>query len=324
MTLHGQSNSPEFYSIGIDLGGTKIAAALVSFPSARIIVKQIIPTLPERGGEVVLGDTIAVASKLKSHADSIGAEVRGIGVGIAELVNRKGEITSEYSIKWRNLPAKAALSEVAPTEFDSDARTPAYAEALFGSGAAFRNFVYLTVGTGISHCLVLDGQPYLGAHGHAILSGSGVLSLECENCGSAQSQILEQYAAGPSLVARYNQKSGAAFTSGQEVVAAALSGEQAAAQVVRSAAASLGNTAGFLINTLDPEALIVGGGLGLAGGLYWETFTASTREHIWWEESRDLPILKAGLGADAGIIGAATLIWEQTRRAARNAHAAQR
>jgi glucokinase len=321
--LDRQDDSSEFYSIGIDLGGTKIAAALVSFPSARIVVKEIIPTLPTRGGEIVLKDTIALAEKLKSHAASINAKVRGIGVGIAELVNRNGEITSEYSIKWKSLPAKAALSRVAPAEFDSDARTPAYAEARFGAGAAFRNFVYLTVGTGISHCLVLDGRPYRGAHGHAIICGSGILSMECENCGSDQKQVLEQYAAGPSLVARYNQNSGAAFASAQEVVAAARSGDKIAAQVVRSAAVSLGNTAGFLINILDPEALIVGGGLGLSGGLYWSTFTASTREHIWSEESRDLPILKAGLGADAGIVGAAALIWEQATRAATNVRATQ-
>jgi len=309
--LHSPRILSDFYSIGIDLGGTKIAAALVSFPSATIVMKQIIPTLPDRGGQAVLEDTIALAKKLEAHAASIHAKVQGIGIGIAELVNPNGEITSEYSIPWRNLLAKAALSEIAPTEFDSDARAPARAEALFGAGAPFKNFVYLTVGTGISHCLVLDGHPYLGAHGHAIIAGSGILSFECENCGAIQEQVLEQYAAGPSLIARYNHQSGATFVSGQQVTAAASAGDKIAEQVIRSAAASLGNTAGFLINVLDPEALIVGGGLGLSGGLYWDTFTSSTRNHIWSDDSRDLPILKAGLAADAGVIGAAALIWEQ-------------
>jgi glucokinase len=309
--LHPRENSSEFYSIGIDLGGTKIAAALVSFPSVKIAMKEAIPTLPMRGGEAVLADTVAIAKKLKAHAESMNAKVGGIGLGIAELVDRNGEITSEYSIKWKNLPAKAALSEIAPTEFDSDARAPAYAEALFGAGTPFQHFVYLTVGTGISHCLVIDGRPYLGAHGHAIIGGSGILSLECEHCGAVQKQILEQYAAGPSLVARYNQKSGAAFTTGQQVTAAAAAGDKIAEYVVRSAGASLGNTAAFLINVLDPEALVVGGGLGLADGLYWDMFVASTREHVWSDCSRNLPILKARLGADAGVIGAAAMVWKR-------------
>jgi glucokinase len=302
---------PDFYSIGVDLGGTKIAAALVAFPAATILFKETAPSLPMRGGAVVLEDTLAIVRRLKARADSMGAKVEGIGLGIAELVNLAGEITSEYCIKWKNLRARDALSAVARTQFDSDARAPARAEALFGAGTPFKNFLYLTVGTGISHCLVLDGRPYLGAHGHAIIAGSGPLTFECENCGSLQQQVLEQYASGPSLVCRYNQKSEALFTTGQEVTAAAAAGDKVAEEVVRSAAASLGNTAGFLINVLDPEAVIVGGGLGLAGGLYWDTFTASTREHVWAAESRDLPILRAQLGTDAGVIGAAAIIWER-------------
>jgi len=74
---------------------------------------------------------------------------------------------------------------------------------------------------------------------------------------------------------------------------------------VSSAGTTCGNTAGFLINALDPQALIVAGGLGLAGGLYWDSFVASTRRRIWAEDSRALPIVTAQLGLDAGLIGAA-------------------
>src|SRR5215510_10622523 len=81
-----------------------------------------------------------------------------------------------------------------------------------------------------------------------------------------------------------------------------------ALDVVRTAGESLGVSPAFLASTLDPEAVIVGGGLGLAGGPYWESFLSSTREHIWAENSRDLPILKAALGADAGLIGAAAAL----------------
>ena len=167
-----------------------------------------------------------------------------------------------------------------------------------------------TVGTGISYSMVLDGQPYAGANGHALMVGSGALTSECETCGAVQEQVLEHFAAGPSLVTRYNQRSGASLKEGEEVTAAAARGDQIARDILLSAGAALGNSVGFLINVLDPQAVIVGGGLGLAGGLYWESFVTSTRRHIWSEVSRDLPILRAELGRDAGVIGAAASIWK--------------
>ena len=296
--------------IGIDLGGTKMAGGLVSLPSGKILAKEIIPTPTARGGPAVLGDLVALARRLHALATSLGLSVQGIGIGLAELVNLQGEISSEYLVNWRELPAKQVISEIAPTLFESDARAPALAEALFGAGRDFDNFIYLTVGTGIGFCLMLDGQPYAGAHGHAIMVGSGALTSQCERCGAKQDQVLEQFAAGPSLIHRYNQRTGRTLAEGQEVTAAAADGDPIAQEIVRSAGEALGNSVGFLINVLDPQAVIVGGGLGLAGGLYWESFIASTRRHVWSEISRGLPIISAQLGSDAGLIGAAASIWK--------------
>jgi glucokinase len=303
------------HAIGIDLGGTKIAAGLVELSTARIVAKEIIPTRPERGGEAVLRDTLDVARRLHSQAMQKALTVSGIGVGICELVDLDGELRSDYLVKWCGLRARAALSEIAPTRFESDARAPAMAEARHGAGAPYRNFIYLTIGTGISYCLVLDGKPYAGAHGNAIIAASGLLTSDCERCGASQERSLEDYAAGPALVARYNERRASApngatrgaheVTTGEQVGAAAAAGEALAIDIVRSAGAACGNTAGFLINALDPQALIVAGGLGLAGGLYWDSFLASTRRRIWAEDGRALPILTAQLGADAGVVGAA-------------------
>ena len=88
-------------------------------------------------------------------------------------------------------------------------------------------------------------------------------------------------------------------------MAAAGAGDSLAIQVVESAGVALGSSLAFLINVSDPEAAVVGGGLGMAGGLYWKSLVNSTRRHIWAEAERSLPILQAGLGDDAGLIGAA-------------------
>ena len=289
----------------MDVGGTKIAAGLVELSTARIVAKEIIPTRPERGGEAVLRDALALAERLKAHAAGIDVPVTGIGIGICELVNLQGEIRSDNLIKWRDLPVQRSFDDIAPTRFESDARAPAIAEARFGAGLPYRNFLYLTIGTGISYCLVLDGKPYAGAHGNAIIAASGLLTSECERCGATQESSLEDYAAGPALVTRYNERRAQEVTTGQQVTAAAEAGDAFAIDIVRSAGAACGNTAGFLINALDPQALIVAGGLGLAGGLYWDSFVASTRRRIWAEDGRALPILTAQLGADAGVVGAA-------------------
>jgi len=297
--------------IGVDLGGTKIAGALVEFPAGEIRAKEIVPTLPERGGEAVLNDVVNLMMRLKAGAASLGKDIQGIGVGIAELVDLQGKITSDYLIQWRDIRAKERLSRIARTCFEADVRAAAIAEAFFGAGRGLDNFVYLTVGTGISHSLVIGGRPYPGAHGNALMIGSEPLTSVCEKCGAIQDQVLEKYAAGPSLVVRYNRISAASCMTAEEVTSAARQGDKLAREVVISAACALGNSAGFLINILDPEAMIVGGGLGLAGGLYWDTFIAATRRHIGSIVPNDIPILPARLGVDAGVIGAAAAIWRE-------------
>lgn len=127
--------------------------------------------------------------------------------------------------------------------------------------------------------------------------------------------MLEEIASGPGLVSRYNEALRDApgerldqVSRGEEVMAAVEAGDGLAIDVVKSSAGLLGVSVGWLVNVLDPEAVIVGGGLGMAGGLYWDHFVASSRAHIWSETNRDLPILPAGLGVDAGFIGAAATI----------------
>ena len=135
-----------------------------------------------------------------------------------------------------------------------------------------------------------------------------------EKCGHIGTQSLEQIASGPALVARFNARRPGAATNARNVLAAATSGDAVALEVVRSGAEALGSTIGLLINVLDPRAVIVGGGLGLSQGPYWENLTASIRLHIWSEARRELPILQAMTGESAGIIGAAATAWKKTAR----------
>jgi glucokinase len=226
-------------------------------------------------------------------------------MGVCELVDPRGNVTSAYNFDWRHLPVQQQLGEIAPAVVESDVRAAALAEAHYGAGAPFTLFGYVTVGTGISSCLVQAGKPLAGARGNALVLATMPLTTTCTTCGAVLQPVLEEFAAGPALLARYHQAGGRAAQNGQALFAAVADQDAIAVAVVRSAGEALGTSVAFLCNLLDPEAVIVGGGLGLAGGLYWEAFVTATRTHIYAEDTRALPILPAALGVDAGLIGAA-------------------
>ena len=298
-------------AIGVDVGGTKIAAGLVAVDTSRVLARRVTPTEPARGGEAVLADALALAEELAESAPVLGGLAGGVGVGVAELVDRDGNVRSAHSIAWQGLPVQEQFARIAPAVVESDVRAAALAEARYGAGRAFGSFAYITVGTGISSCLVQDGRPFPGARGAALVLSSGPISFTCEACEAQQDFVLEEYASGPALAARYGRLTGCPSARGEDVMAAVAAGDEVAATVVRSAGEALGNAVGWLINVIDPEAVVVGGGLGLAGGPYWDAFTASTRAHVWNPAARDLAILPAALGVDAGLIGAAAASIEQ-------------
>ena len=309
MSSPGHPSAFQRGAIGLDVGGTKIAGGFVTFPSGRVLIRQTIPTLPQRGGDAVLADALALAKRLIVKAEASGLSVRGIGIGVAELVDLHGNVTSSQTIAWRGMPIQASFNHLAPAVVESDVRAAALAEATWGAGRAFRNFVYVTVGTGVSYSLVLNGRPYTGTRGNALILASGALTYTCPQCGMTSHIVPEEIASGPGLVAHYAQKRPGQAVRGEDVMIAAAAGDPIAIEVVRMAGHVLGNCVGWLVNVLDPEAVIVGGGLGLAGGLYWDSFIAAARQHIWADTSRTLPILPAELGVEAGLIGAAATVW---------------
>jgi glucokinase len=303
--------APVRHVIGIDVGGTKIAAGLVAFPEGRTLARRLTPTHTGRGGGAVLEEVLRLTRELDGEARALGLSTDAIGLGVCELVNRAGRLASANCIPWLELPVREQLSAIAPATLEADVRAAALAEALFGAGRSSWNFLYVTVGTGISCCLMLDGKPYLGARGVPGTMGSSPLSVPCERCGAVNDRTLEEIASGPALVSRYQAAAGKA-TRGEEVLAAAANGDPAAVRIVRTATEALGSQVGLLVNVIDPGALVIGGGLGLSERLFWEQFMASTRRHIWSTANRELPILRAATGADAGWLGAAARAWQET------------
>jgi glucokinase len=281
--------------IGLDLGGTKIAGGLVRLPEGRIVERRIVPTRRRRAPARVLEDAIAMARALARRAPRPPG---GVGIGVPELVDPRGRVISGQSIDWRGIRVERRFKEFGRVRVEADVRASALAEARFGAGRNRRSFVYVTIGTGISSTLVVGGVPFAGARGNALVMASAPTTIPCARCGRLVSAVLERVASGPALARRFGGRS-------EEVLAAARRGHARAGRIVREAATALGSGLGFLVNVLDPEAVVVGGGLGTAKGPYWRALVASTRRHIWAPATRRLPIVQAKLGADAGVIGAA-------------------
>jgi glucokinase len=250
-------------AVGIDVGGTKIAVGAVD-AEGRL---ERLMHLPTAGATL---DALAAAAAGVGE----GLDVVATGVGICELVDHEGRLRSHASIDWTEVDLAEALGPVA---LEADVRAAAIAEARLGAGRPFASFLYVTVGTGISHCLVANGEPYRGAHGCAQLVGSSAISFTCPRCGERVRRSAEDVA------------SGLAVANGARLV---------------DAAEALAPFVALLVNVLDPEAVVIGGGLGTARGDYWEALVRGVREHVWAEHVRGLPVLQAGLGADSGVIGA--------------------
>ena len=260
------SNKRQFAAIGLDIGGTKIAAGVVLWPSGEILRRTVIPTRPTRGGEPVLSDTLALAAQLNDWALKDGIQIKGIGAGVAELVDCDGNVTSSCTIHWRGVPVQERLSEIAPAQVESDVRAAALAEAIFGAGRQSRLFVYVTVGTGISSCLMQNGYPLKGANGNAITLSSSPLSTVCTHCGAKQHPVLEEFASGPAIAKRFaaakKSENHAQGGAAEHVFHAASNGDNVAAEILTSAGEALGVSTAFLANVLDPEMIVIGGGLG--------------------------------------------------------------
>jgi glucokinase len=235
--------------------------------------------------------------------------VQAVGLGLCELVDPAGRVLSRNCLPWDGSELQQRLAPWGPVVLEADVRAAARAEALYGGGQSFHIFLYITVGTGIASSLVIDGTPYLGARGATGTMASSPISVPCPRCGHVNDRSLEEIASGPALVARYNERKPGGAQTGPDVFAAAAQGDQDALEVVESAGQSLEAMVGLLVNVLDPEAVIVGGGLGLSEGPYWDSFIAATRRHIWSEVHRDLPILRATTGTRAGLLGAAATAW---------------
>ena len=309
------------HAIGVDLGGTKTAAGVVS-EDGTLLFSETIPTLNRAGGAAVLDATAALISGLRLRAQADGIPIAGVGVGSAGVIDAgRGVVVSATDAihDWAGTALTEGLAgrlglPPAAVRAVNDVHAHALGEAWRGAAAGTASSLLIAFGTGVGGSLVLAGQPvlghrYVGGHvGHfaSPYAYSGGEALPCSCGGSGH---VEAAASGPAIHAAFLRLGGSpAVPDTRAVFALAHEGDPAACRAVSTAAAAAGQSAGGLVNILDPEVVVVSGGLADAGELWWEPMQAALRRELLDPLVR-VPVLRASLENSAAIVGAATLVF---------------
>lgn len=321
----GQTSESVF--IGIDLGGTNVKAALVS-PTGEIINETRVGT-EIQNPEALFTQVIETALKLRDDK-SAGGKVAGIGIGIPGLVNRK---TNRIEV-MPNLPALSEIDVTAelsnktglPVILDNDANTAAYGELQVGAARGRKEVFFITLGTGIGAGLVINGQIYRGAAGFAGEFGHMTIDPEGIECACGNIGCLETIASGPNIVRRTRERLYRDRTSSlsrlaiprdreftaEDIAHAAREGDEMAQVMMERTGMFLGIAIAAVINLLNVEMVVMGGGVMDAGDLILKPTIKETRRRAFPPSFNSCELVIAKLGAAAGMIGAALMARDQS------------
>jgi glucokinase len=309
-------------AIGLDIGGTKINAFRVARDGS-ILARSNAPT-PAEDEEATLGSMIELADGLRAE------NVVAVGVGAAGLVDSsQGMLRFAPNLAWRNLPIAARMREALglPVLVENDASMAAFGEYRFGAGRGYRHLLLVAVGTGIGGGIVADGRLFRGAHGFASEIGHIIVEPGGPLCGCGNRGCWEQVAAGRAIDRMGRQEARDRDSilrrlaggdpdqvTGRLVTEAAKQGDDAARRILSEAGRRLGEGIAGLVNVLDPQIVVVGGGAIVAGDLLLDPARASFQEAVEGPDYRPtVPLVPAELGNDAGAVGAAALALEELR-----------
>jgi glucokinase len=315
--LHIGTNAA--YAIGLDVGGTKIAAGVVS-GQGQVLERVTQPTPRAVTGDTTLNLTLAIVDGLRRRHPGVQA----IGAGAAGMVDwPDGHIRWAPNNSYRDLPLRAILSGETglPTVVDNDANAAAWAEACLGAGAGRRDLLVLTVGTGIGAGLILGGRLYRGATGIAGEAGHIIVDPGGAPCSCGTAGCLEAMGSGSALGRAGREAAlrdpggvlaglagGADRVTGETVFEAARGGHATARAIFGQTGYWLGIGIASLVTLLDVELVVIGGGLSTTGELLLAPTRSSFARFLFGRGQRKVPpIVPAQLGADAGIVGAALL-----------------
>lgn len=306
-------------SIGIDVGGTKIAAGRVD--DGGTLIARARRSTPAQSPDEIAAAIVDLIGELSTP------EVTAVGVACAGYIDRAGTtVLFSPNLAWRDEPLKERIAQHVdlPVFIENDANAAAYGEFVHGAGRSLRDMVMITVGTGVGGGIVSNGRLLRGAFGIGGEIGHMVLMPGGRLCGCGNRGCLETYGSGTALTreARELVRSGAQFSArlstlcagdadrltGAMVTSAALEGDTASIDLLAQVGNCVGEAAASMASLLDPEGFVIGGGVADAGDLLIEPMRAAFGRSLTGRGYRPVAdFIQAQLGNDAGVIGAAAL-----------------
>lgn len=272
-------------TIGVDIGGSKTVIGIIDDQTGKVIKKFVIPSKKHKDDKknlnIIIKHILDLSNKNK---------IRNIGIGVPELINNKGIIKGNYNFNWHNKNLVNYFPKNLNIIVDSDVRCHLRAEKYFGVAKNYTNFAYINIGTGLSFAQYKEGKIYSGAKGYAIHFASSKITLYDWKKNKKISLIPEEY------------------YSGKEIIKVlSINNNIKKKKILNNIAESLASLIGSLINTIDPDKLVLGGGVIINIAYFKKILIDHIRKFILADEVKKINIKTSKLTDNTGVIGAGLL-----------------
>ena len=272
-------------TIGADIGGSKTVIGIIDDQTGKVIKKIVIPSKKHKDDKknlnIIIKHILDLSNKNK---------IRNIGIGVPELINNKGVIKGNYNFNWHNKNLVNYFPKNLNIIVDSDVRCHLRAEKYFGVAKNYTNFAYINIGTGLSYAQYKEGKIYSGAKGYAIHFASSKITLYDWKKNKKISLIPEEY------------------YSGKEIIKVlSINNNIKKKKILNNIAESLASLIGSLINTIDPDKLVLGGGVIINIAYFKKILIDHIRKFILADEVKKINIKTSKLTDNTGVIGAGLL-----------------
>lgn len=306
------------YVFGVDVGGTTVKMGLFNV-DGEVLDKWEIKTRTENSGEAILPDIAASALAKLKEKSIVKDEVAGIGIGIPGPINDEGVVPHTANLGWGYKEVTKELEELTglPCKGGNDANVAALGEAWKGGAAGYSNVVMVTLGTGVGGGIIIGGKIITGSNG----AGGEIGHLHVDDnipghCGCGNKGCLEQVASATGITNLANQALAASDkpsmlrvgeVSAKTVFDAVKADDELAKEIAESFGKYLGTALANITAIVDPQAIVIGGGVSKAGSILL-AYVEKYYQKYCFKSCRDVKFALATLGNDAGIFGCAKLV----------------
>jgi glucokinase len=311
------------YYAGIDFGGTGIKIGIID-ENGKILIKDSFDTDPSKRGEEIVEHIAECTKKVMDASGLPEDEILGVGIGSPGLLNPEtGQLKVVVNVPNLNdVFITKILSDILgkPAFLDNDVNAMSLGEFFYGAGKGLQHIIALTLGTGVGGGIIMNGELYRGASFTAGEIGHMSISRDGKACPCGNSGCLERYVGKDGIIERFMIPYNKGFETNigkylengkvtpRAISMAAESGDPLSIKVLEETGEILGSALATLVNALNPQAVIIGGGIANAGELILGPARNAMMRYAYAIPAKDVKVLKAELGNDAGIVGSASLV----------------